>query len=208
MIGSRLGCSAVADGWDCARCTAITNPASWWIRTRTCSTAMAAAVAQSARLGGSETVPAGRRAKEIAMRRKRLARLLRKLRAMRRSGPKRDQLLMRIGAAKTEAGRAFGFVHITLPKPGQEVTRETFTFSLDKIRLKQAELLGTRAGCIRIAQFRAKRSSSRFAISDAFTSCPRPSSYLSGSGSIRFLTTADNSVHDAMNCRKVLTVGG
>ncbi len=50
----------------------------------------------------------GRQAKEIAMRRKRLARLLWKLRAMRRSLPARDQLLMRIGAAKTQAGRAFG----------------------------------------------------------------------------------------------------
>src|ERR1043166_2797499 len=54
----------------------------------------------------------GRQAKEIAMRRKRLARLLRKLRAMRRSLPGRDQLLLRIGAAKNEAGRAFGFVKI------------------------------------------------------------------------------------------------
>jgi transposase len=82
----------------------------------------------------------GRQAKEMAMRRKKLARLLRKLRTMRRSCPKRDQLLMRIGAAKTEAGRAFGFVRITLPKAGQEVTRETFIFSLDKARLKEAEL--------------------------------------------------------------------
>jgi len=48
----------------------------------------------------------GRQAKENAMRRKRLARLLRKLRAMRRNLPKRDPLLMRIGAAKKEAGRA------------------------------------------------------------------------------------------------------
>ncbi len=83
---------------------------------------------------------AGRQAKEMAMRRKRLVRLLRKLRAMRRSCPKRDQLLMRIGAAKTEAGRAFGFVRINVPKAGQEVTRETFTFALDKPKLKEAEL--------------------------------------------------------------------
>ena len=55
----------------------------------------------------------GRQAKENAMRRKRLARLLRKLRAMRKSLPKRDQLLLRIGAAKKEAGRAFGFVKIS-----------------------------------------------------------------------------------------------
>jgi len=81
----------------------------------------------------------GRQAKEIAMRRKKLARLLRKLRAMRRSCPKRDQLLMRVGAAKTDVGRAFGFVKINLPQAGQEVSRETFHFHLDKAKLKEAE---------------------------------------------------------------------
>ena len=81
----------------------------------------------------------GRQAKEIAMRRKRLARLLRKLRVMRKSLPKRDQLLLRIGAAKKEAGRAFGFVKIQIPKAGQEVTRETFSFQVDKAKLKAAQ---------------------------------------------------------------------
>jgi len=66
----------------------------------------------------------GRQAKEMAIRRKRLARLLRKLRAMRKSLPKRDQLLLRIGAAKKEAGRAFGFVKIRLPQAGETVTRQ------------------------------------------------------------------------------------
>ncbi len=82
----------------------------------------------------------GRQAKEMAIRRKKLARLLRKLRAMRRSCPKRDQLLMRVGAAKTDVGRAFGFVKINLPGVGQAVTRETFTFQLDKTKLKEVEL--------------------------------------------------------------------
>jgi len=82
----------------------------------------------------------GRQAKEIAMRRKRLARLLRKLRAMRKSCPKRDQLLIRIGAAKTEAGRAFGFVKINLPKAGEEVTPQNFTLAVDKVKLKAAQL--------------------------------------------------------------------
>jgi transposase len=81
----------------------------------------------------------GRQAKEIAIRRKRLARLLRKLRVMRKSLPKRDQLLLRIGAAKKEAGRAFGFVTIRLPQKDQAVTRETFSFQLDKARLKAAQ---------------------------------------------------------------------
>jgi hypothetical protein len=81
----------------------------------------------------------GRQAKENAMRRKRLARLLRKLRAMRRSLPQRDQLLMRIGAAKKDAGRAFGFVKIQLPEKNEEVKRNTFTFHTDKVKLKAAE---------------------------------------------------------------------
>jgi len=82
----------------------------------------------------------GRQAKENAMRRQRLARLLRKLRTMRRSLPKRDQLLLRIGAAKKEAGRAFGFVTIRVPKADEEVTRQTFTFATDKEKLRKAEL--------------------------------------------------------------------
>ncbi len=61
----------------------------------------------------------GRRAKETAMRRRRLARLLRKLRALRRSCPARDQLLLRIGAAKKDAGRAYGYVEIRLPQGGR-----------------------------------------------------------------------------------------
>jgi transposase len=82
----------------------------------------------------------GRQAKEMAMRRKRIARLLRKLRALRRSLPARDQLLMRLGAAKTEAGRAFAFVRIQIPATGQSVTRESFRFSVDKTKLNDAEL--------------------------------------------------------------------
>lgn len=81
----------------------------------------------------------GRQAKEIAIRRKRLARLLRKLRAMRKSLPQRDQLLLRMGAAKKEAGRAFGFVKMRLPKKDEPVTRETFSFQVDKVKLQRAQ---------------------------------------------------------------------
>ena len=81
----------------------------------------------------------GRQAKEMAMRRKRLARLLRKLRAMRKSLPKRDQLLLRIGAAKKDAGRAFGFVKIRLPLKDEAVTKETFLFQVDKQKLNAAQ---------------------------------------------------------------------
>jgi transposase len=81
----------------------------------------------------------GRQAKETAMRRKRLARLLRKLRAMRHSLPARDQLLLRIGAAKKEAGRAFGFVKIHVPLATEGVTRQTFHFQVDKSKLTKAQ---------------------------------------------------------------------
>jgi len=82
----------------------------------------------------------GRRAKERAMRRKKLARLLWKLHAMRLHPPSRDQLLLRIGAARKDAGRAARFVLIKIPPEGVRVTRQSFTFHLDKEQLKQAEL--------------------------------------------------------------------
>jgi len=82
----------------------------------------------------------GRQAKERAMTRKKLARLLRKLRAMQRSQPQRDQLLLRIGAARKDAGSAYRFLHLHLPKEGEEVTRDSFYFQVDKAKLKAAEL--------------------------------------------------------------------
>ena len=82
----------------------------------------------------------GRRAKERAMRRKKLARLLRKLRAMQRSCPRRDQLLLRIGGARKEAGSAFRFLHLQLPGEGQAVTRQSFQFRVDRPKLTAAEL--------------------------------------------------------------------
>ena len=45
---------------------------------------------------------------------------------------------MRIGAAKKEAGRAFGFVKIGMPNKDEAVTRETFSFEVDKAKLKAA----------------------------------------------------------------------
>jgi Transposase DDE domain len=82
----------------------------------------------------------GRRAKEQAIRRRKLVRLLWKLRDLRRKCPARDQLLLRIGAAKKEAGRTFGFVRLQLPPEGATVTRQTFTFALDKEKLNKTEL--------------------------------------------------------------------
>jgi hypothetical protein len=82
---------------------------------------------------------AGRRAKERAIRRRKLVGLLKSLRKLRRNAPARDQLLLRIGAAKKQAGRAFGFLSLRLPQEGEEVS-QTFTFQLDKEKLRKAEL--------------------------------------------------------------------
>ena len=82
----------------------------------------------------------GRRLKETAMRRKKLVRLLGKLRALQRSGPRRDQLLLRIGAARKEAGSAFRFLHLQLPPETEAVTRNSFQFHLDQPKLRAAEL--------------------------------------------------------------------
>jgi transposase len=82
----------------------------------------------------------GRRAKERAIRRKKLVRLLRKLRALRRSGPRRDQLLLRMGAARKEAGSVSRFLEIQVPREGETITRASFRFRVDKAKLKAAEL--------------------------------------------------------------------
>ena len=41
-----------------------------------------------------------------------------------------NALLLKLGAAKKEAGRAYHLVDIQIPDPKQPVTPETFTFSL------------------------------------------------------------------------------
>jgi hypothetical protein len=66
--------------------------------------------------------------------------LPRKLRALRRSGSKRDPLRMRVAAAKTDVGRACGFVNINLPRADREGTRDTFACRLDQAERKEAEL--------------------------------------------------------------------
>jgi len=44
-----------------------------------------------------------------------------------------------LGAAKTEAGRAYGFVKISVPEAGEPVTRESFSFRVDRDKRKRAE---------------------------------------------------------------------
>ena len=53
------------------------------------------------------------------MRRRRLKRLWRRLQELQRQDLSRDQLLLKLGAAKKEAGRAYGLVKVHLPEPDQ-----------------------------------------------------------------------------------------
>jgi transposase len=80
-----------------------------------------------------------RQQKEIAIRRKKLARLLWTLRAMRRE-KSRDKLLQRLGVARSKAGRCARLVEIHLPKIDEPINRQTFTVALQKEGLKAAEL--------------------------------------------------------------------
>jgi len=80
----------------------------------------------------------GRRAKESSMRKRRLRKLIRRLRELQSQDLKRDELLMKLGAAKKEAGRAYGLMTITTPTKDQPVTAETFRFALDRSKLRHA----------------------------------------------------------------------
>jgi transposase len=81
----------------------------------------------------------GRRDKEQAMRRRRLKKLWTRLHQLRNmKNLKRDALLLKLGAAQHDAGKAWELVDIRLPEPRQVVTPETFTFSLNRKKLRRA----------------------------------------------------------------------
>jgi transposase len=80
----------------------------------------------------------GRWQKERAMRRRRLKSLWKRLQELQGQQLERDQLLLKLGAAKAEAGRAYGLVQVQVPKPEQPVNAETFTFRWRKDKLRQA----------------------------------------------------------------------
>ncbi len=75
--------------------------------------------------------------KERAMRRRRLKKLWYRLHELQGQMLTRDQLLIKIGAAKKEAGGAFGLVELSLPEPEQTVSPETFRVRLRKDKLRE-----------------------------------------------------------------------
>jgi transposase len=77
--------------------------------------------------------------KERAMRLSKLRALIRRLRELQhfKRPLTRDQLLVAVGQAKEQAGRAFKLLDIQWPQEGQEANAQTFTFrlALDRYRL-------------------------------------------------------------------------
>jgi transposase len=73
--------------------------------------------------------------KERGMRRKRLRRYVARLKALQGQALTRDRLLMKLGAAKHEAGRAAALIHVTLPKASAKTA--SLEFSLDRAKLRQ-----------------------------------------------------------------------
>ena len=79
----------------------------------------------------------GRRQKDRAIRRRRLKRLWQRLHELQGQELTRDELLLKLGAAKAEAGRAYRLVEVRVPAAEQPVNAETFTFALRKDKLRQ-----------------------------------------------------------------------
>ena len=72
----------------------------------------------------------GRMLKERGMRRRRLGEL-------QSQSNGRDRLMLKLGAAKKEAGRAWGLVDIAVPKTEEELAANGFTFRLRRDRLRR-----------------------------------------------------------------------
>jgi hypothetical protein len=75
--------------------------------------------------------------KERGIRRRKLKKLwarLHELQAMK--GISRDELILKLGGAKKDAGRVWHLVDVTLPKADQTPSAETFSFALNKKKLR------------------------------------------------------------------------
>jgi transposase len=77
--------------------------------------------------------------KERAMRRRRLKQLVKRLQDIRNQKRlTRTKLLMKLGAAQHAAGNAYSILDIHLPKAGQRITAKTFTFTINRQKLREA----------------------------------------------------------------------
>lgn len=81
----------------------------------------------------------GRVEKEAAMRIRKYEKLWKRLETLQKQKLTRDQLLIKIGAAKKDAGGVFSLVTINLPNKDEAVTPKTFTFTPCTEKIKERE---------------------------------------------------------------------
>ena len=70
------------------------------------------------------------------MRCRSLRNLVKRLKEMQAQKLTRDALLMKLGAAKMEAGRTYALVDITFPPKGQGAQTQSFAFTLNRQKLR------------------------------------------------------------------------
>jgi transposase len=80
----------------------------------------------------------GRVNKERAMRRRTLRKLIKRLHELRGQTLDRDQLLLKLGAAKRDAGRSYRLMDIRVPAKDEVVDAQSFTFSIRRDKLRKA----------------------------------------------------------------------
>ena len=79
----------------------------------------------------------GRLLKERGMRRRRVKRLWRRLAELQGQSNSRDQLMLKLGAAKKEAGRTWNLVDVRVPGTDKELAADGFSFRLRRDRLRR-----------------------------------------------------------------------
>ena len=75
--------------------------------------------------------------KERGMRRRRLKKLWKRLDELRRQSNRRDTLMLKLGAAKKDAGRAWFLVEVQVPRTDEELAARGFTYRLRREKLRQ-----------------------------------------------------------------------
>ena len=71
------------------------------------------------------------------MRRRRLKKLWKRLGELRRQSNRRDQLMLKLGAAKKDAGRAWFLVEVQIPKTDEELAANGLTYRLRREKLRE-----------------------------------------------------------------------
>lgn len=75
--------------------------------------------------------------KERAMRRRQLKGLVKRLKELQQMEPSRDQLLLKLGAAKAQFPAAWRLVNVEVPEANEPVNAQTFEFKLRTDKLRQ-----------------------------------------------------------------------